>query len=298
MVETKVTRKHTFRKLEDLNLIDNFLFQQVMIHEDGEEFARILLTTILNKPIGKVKITPQKDVPGADINRHGICMDVYIEEMSAEIIPNVYDIEPNNTNEKETLPRRTRYYHGLIDTQLLSSGTDYSKLPNMFIIMILPYDPFGKDRMVYTIKNSCVEDPEINYNDGATKIYLYTKGKEGNPSQELKNVLKYIQESTKENAVGKEARKLQDFVEKVKQRREVGINYMKSWEMEAWIKKEAYKEGHEEGYEDGRAEGQKDMQEKINRLNLKLAELGRLEDLVEAARNKGYQEKLFKEFDL
>ena len=65
---THVTRKPAFRKLEDLNLIDNFLFQQVLIHEDGEEFTRILLTTILNKPIGKVKITPQKNVLGTDIN--------------------------------------------------------------------------------------------------------------------------------------------------------------------------------------------------------------------------------------
>ena len=55
--ETNVTRKRTFRKLEDLNLIDNFLFQQVLIHEDGEEFAKILLSTILDKPIRRVKIT-------------------------------------------------------------------------------------------------------------------------------------------------------------------------------------------------------------------------------------------------
>ena len=224
--ETNVTRKRTFRKLEDLNLIDNFLFQQVLIHEDGEEFARILLSTILDKPIRKVKITPQKNVLGVDTNKHGICLDVYIEDVSevksvnysntttprftdaeiagitteesrgladAEIIPDVYDIEPNNTYEKESLPKRTRYYHGLIDTQLLSAGVNYSKLPNMFIIMILPYDPFGKNRMVYTIKNSCMEDPGVPYNDGATKIFLYTKGTEGNPSQGLRNMLKYIQ---------------------------------------------------------------------------------------------------------
>ena len=76
--ETNATRKRTFRKLEDLNLIDNFLFQQVLIHEDGEEFARILLSTILDKPIRKVKITPQKNVLGVDTNKHGICLQVSI----------------------------------------------------------------------------------------------------------------------------------------------------------------------------------------------------------------------------
>ena len=196
---TQIITKRTFRKLEDLNLIDNFLFQQVLIHEDGEEFARILLTTILGKPIRKVKITPQKNILGVDTDKHGICLDVYIEDVSeanaeneksmgfadAEIIPDVYDIEPNNTYERETLPKRTRYYYGLIDTQLLSTGVNYSKLPNMFIIIILPYDPFDKNRMVYTIKNGCTEDPSVSYDDGATKIFLYTKGTEGNPSQAL-----------------------------------------------------------------------------------------------------------------
>lgn len=72
-----------------------------------------------------------------------------------------------------------RYYHGLIDTQLLDSGIEYDKLPNVVIIIILPYDPFGKNRMVYTIQNQCVEDAAVPYNDGAKKIFLYTKGTEG-----------------------------------------------------------------------------------------------------------------------
>lgn len=38
------------RKLEDLNLLDDFLFQQLVSRgEDGENFCRILLETILGK---------------------------------------------------------------------------------------------------------------------------------------------------------------------------------------------------------------------------------------------------------
>ncbi len=309
--EAKATQKRTFRKLEDLNLIDNFLFQQVLTSEDGEEFARILLTTILGRTIRKVKISPQKNIMGTDTNKHGICLDVYIEDVSqidsentsitenqalsdAEIIPDVYDIEPNNTYEKESLPKRTRYYHGLIDTQLLSTGVNYSKLPNMFIIMILPYDPFNKNRMVYTIKNRCIEDPTVSYSDGATKIFLYTKGTEGNPSQDLKNMLKYIQKSTKENATTKETAVVQKFVDKVKHRREVGINYMKSWEMEEWVRQTSYKEG----FNNGNTQGQKDMQEKFSQLIIKLTELGRSDDILKGAQDNAYQTELLKEFNL
>ena len=40
------------------------------------------------------------------------------------------------------------------------------------------------------------------------------------------------------------------------------------------------------------------MQQKINQLNLLLSEAGRTEDIIKAAGDKAYQEKLFKEFDL
>ena len=69
----RTKEKPVFRKLEDLNLIDNFLFQAMLSQEkDGEEFARILLSTILGKHIRKVKIIPQKNILGLDTDKHGI----------------------------------------------------------------------------------------------------------------------------------------------------------------------------------------------------------------------------------
>ncbi len=63
------------------------------------------------------------------------------------------------------------------------------------IIIILPYDPFGEGRMVYTVKNMCEEQPVLSYDDGAKKIYLYTKGIKGNPGQALCDMLKYMEHS-------------------------------------------------------------------------------------------------------
>lgn len=279
--------KH-FRRLEDLNLIDNFLFQEMLSQdEDGEEFARILLSTILGKQIRKVKITPQKNILGIDTNKHGIRLDAYIEDVSdeltgnladAEVIRDLYDIEPNNAYEKETLPKRMRYYHGLIDTQLLSSGTGYAKLPNVVVIVILPYDPFGQNRMVYTIQNQCLEDTAVSYDDGAKKIFLYTKGTEGNPGQALKDMLKYIQNTTDYNITNQDIASVHELVNKVKHKKEVSISYMKSWEVEEMARM------------DGR--------NRVNQLIIKLTEAGRTEDIIKAARDIEYQETLFEEFDL
>lgn len=292
-----------FRKLEDLDLLDNFLFQEMLSWEEGEEFARILLSTILDKEIHKVRIISQKSILGADTDRHGIRLDAYIEDFSgeaeegaadAEIIPDIYDVEPNKTYEKDTLPRRMRYYHGLIDSQFLASGADYGKLPRVVIILILPYDPFGKDRMIYTIQNCCKEDLSVGYDDGAQKIFLYTKGKVGIPSQRLADMLRYIERSTDKNVVNKDIETIQKLVKQVKGRKEVSISYMKSWEIEEMIRKESYSEGHGDGYDEGRNEGQ----DRVNLLNVKLGEAGRLDDIMKAAKDKAYQETLFGEFGL
>lgn len=100
----------------------------------------------------------------------------------------------------------------------------------MIIIVILPYDPFGQNRMVYTIENHCVEDASVCYDDGVKKIFLYTKGTEGNPGRELQDMLKYMEESTEENVTNPDIEKVYRFVQKIKHKAEIGVNYMKSWE--------------------------------------------------------------------
>ena len=253
------------RRLEELNLLDNFLFQEMVSgEEDGAEFCRILLKTILNRTIHKVKVIPQKNIPGVDTDRHGIRLDAYIEEerladgeeLEAEVESDIYDIEPNKVYEKgKILPRRMRYYHGLIDTKLLAAGTRYDRLPNVVIIVILPYDPFGQNRMVYTIENHCVEDASVCYDDGVKKIFLYTKGTEGNPGRELQDMLKYMEESTEENVTNPDIEKVHRFVQKIKHKAEIGVNYMKSWEWDEMIREEATREGMEQGLAQGLEQG-------------------------------------------
>lgn len=307
--ENSTKKTYEFRRLEDLNLIDNFLFQQMLSQEgeDSETFARILLKTILGRHIRHVTIVPQKNILGIDTNKHGIRLDAYIQEVPDEqdpnladvkLIPSIYDIEPNKTFEKESLPKRVRYYHGLIDTQLLSTGASYSLLPNVVIIVILPYDPFDKNRMVYTIKNGCEEDPTVPYEDGARKIFLYTKGTEGNPSQALRDMLKYIEKSTADNVTNQDIASISVLVDKVKHKKEVSISYMKSWEYEKWVHDEAYKTGYQGGYGEGHSDGYNDGVSQINQLNILLAKTGRTDDIIKAANDDAFRGELLKEFHL
>ena len=87
----------------------------------------------------------------------------------------------------------------------------------------------------------------IPYEDGTTKIFFYTKGTEGNPGQELCDMLKYIEHSTTDNVTNQTIDELDRLVSTVKQSREAGINYMKSWEHEKIIRDEERRIGIEQG---------------------------------------------------
>lgn len=240
------------RKLSELNLLDDFLFHQVVSRgEKGERVCQLLLEMIFDRPFQKVKVIPQKTILGVTPNNHGIRLDAYLEvgenslqEVSVE--PGIYDIEPNLYHTGSEA-KRSRYYHALIDSRILRRGENYDMLRNVTIIMIVPYDPFGKNRMVYTFSNHCEEDPAVPYEDGQKTIYLYTKGKAENASLSLRSMLKYMEESTAENADNSALRGIQQIVEEVKNDEEVGVKYMKSWEREWFIRSEGKREGREEG---------------------------------------------------
>ena len=109
--------------------------------------------------------------------------------------------------------------------------------------------------MVYTIKNSCVEVPELEYEDGAKTIFLYTRGKEGNPPEELKQLLHYMEHSSIENASTESLKKLHRMVTAVKRDGEVGLAYMKSFEREERIRRQGEEEGRKAGLEEGKKAG-------------------------------------------
>lgn len=178
-METKDERK----PLEEMNLLDDFLFGSVVTYpEIGERFVRSLLRVIFGKEFRHLSVTAQKVLYGANVNLHGARLDVYLEPAADEESEGravVYDIEPDRRDaaaDRKALPRRVRFYHGKIAARSLNSGVDYEELKDVVIIMIMPYDPFGLNRMVYTVKNRCVEEPEMAYEDGACTLFLYTKG--------------------------------------------------------------------------------------------------------------------------
>lgn len=236
------------KNLEDLNLIDDFLFSVAV---QDQEFCRKILEIVLGVSIREIRYrTAQKNydnIPGL----RGIRLDAYIEDS----LGTVYDIEMQVQNTRN-LPRRSRYYQSMMDSELLLQGVrDFNKLNNIMIIIITPFDPFGQKRYQYTFDYRCREDVSLFLNDGARRIFLNTHGENGQEVRsELIQFLKYVENSTEKVAQQSESGKIlwiHEQLKKLKNDRKVGALFMKSWEWEEYIREKATEEGLEQGREQG-----------------------------------------------
>lgn len=86
-------------------------------------------------------------------------------------------------------------------------------------------------------------------------IFLYTKGTQGDIPRELQELLRYMEDTTIQNAVNPSLRKIQRMVENVKEDKGVLLEYMKIWEWEQQIREEAIEEGREAGRKAGMKAG-------------------------------------------
>lgn len=69
------------RQLEELNLVDNFLVNSLTSHKlYGEPAARSILECILGRKPSKIKVMPQHFIQGGNTDRHGVRLDVYLDE--------------------------------------------------------------------------------------------------------------------------------------------------------------------------------------------------------------------------
>jgi predicted transposase/invertase (TIGR01784 family) len=216
------------------------------------------LQIIFQRKFGKLKVLPQKIYPGVDPDRHGARLDVVLEDEDVQKADeaSIIDVEPDKDGREKSirsLPKRVRFYHAKIDAGSLRSGEQYGALKNAIIIMITPYDPLGYDRMVYTIQNHCVEEPEMPYEDGAKTIFLYSRGTKGNPPEELRQLLEFMEHTEDSYAKTPALRNILGMVDTVKRDGEVSLEYMKIYEREAMLK--------EIGWEEGLAEGKKEGEE-------------------------------------
>ena len=128
----------------------------------------------------------------------------------------------------------------------MKTGEGYNRLKKVFVIFITDFDPFTSGRKVYTIKNYCVEEPEMEYEDGVRTLFFYTKGEVGNISEDLQNFLKYMENTTEKNVVGDKLKDIHRMVERVKNSPEVSKLHIDYEERERRLIEESLAKGEQQ----------------------------------------------------
>ena len=173
--------KKAYQPLQDLNLIDAFLFAaSTEKNQDAEFIAKLIIERATNEKVDGISVVSEKELTGIDISHHGIRMDLYVEEF-----------------------------------------------------------------------------PELMYNDGVKKLFLYVGGKLGG-TEKLKSLLQYFSDSNTRNVTDADLEHLHSIVENAKHNQEVGKRYMTLQDMIDYEKKESFEDGIALGREEGRNEARRE----------------------------------------
>ena len=248
-------RKRKRKRLQELTIKDNFMFGAVMTEVDN---CKPFLEMVLNVPIERVEVSKERSIIYHPEYR-GVRLDVYAKDEKYTR----YNVEMQ-VGREPALPRRARYYHSQITSELLLSGTDYSELPDTYVIFICNYDPFGKKKYMYRLESSCIQDDEVEFKDGTYTICLSTCGENDEEvSEELAKFLKYVRADLNTSTVDfydDYVARLQESVRHIKASREMEERYM--------LFEELLKNEHKEGIAEGKIEE-------------------RIESIIELLENKG-----------
>jgi len=227
------------RKYEELTLKDNFMFGIIM---RNPKYCKTFLETILGVKIKRIEYPESQKTIDITLPAKSVRLDIYVEDDKNT----VYNIEMQ-TSSNENIPKRSRYYQGMIDLNILDKGGDYSELKKSFVIFVCTFDLFGKGRHIYTFENRCIQDTSLPLGDGTTKIILNTKGTADDVSSDMKALLNYIDGQLPSD---KYTNELEAAVESAR------LN--KNWRRDFMTLEMLYNEKLQEGLREGIAEGRKE----------------------------------------
>ena len=238
------------KPFEKLEFTDDFMFYQVMQHDD---ICKDILEHLLKVRIDHIERQEvQKELKPYYENR-GVRLDAYIKDSNR-----IFNIAMQKVSSEE-LPKRSRYYCSMLDASDLLLGVDYTKLSETFIIFLCTKDPFGKGLPVYSFKTTCQEDKDFILNDETYKLFFNAANAENENDLEIRAFLNYIKCSESSDLL---TDKIDAIVQEIKHREENKEAYM--------IEHLKVRDSIMEGLREGRIEGQKE---------------GRQQMALEAARN-------------
>ena len=182
------------------------------------KFCKPFLERILGIKISHIEYPKAQETIDITADAKSVRLDIYVEDGKET----VYNIEMQTT-ENRNIPKRTRYYQGMIDLNILEKGDNYKNLKRSFVIFVCTFDLFGEGRHIYTFENRCIQNLDLGLGDDTTKIILNTKGTMNDVTPEMKKLLDFIDGKEPEDDF---TRELDEAVQSVRKNEKWRLDYM------------------------------------------------------------------------
>lgn len=243
--------KYTLTPLSELPLRNDFMFGQVMRQE---EICKLFLEELLDISIQRIEfIDRQKDFTDS-YEYHGIRLDVYLKDEAGT----VFNVEIQ-TDRRDDLPKRVRFYQSSIDRSELPKGADFASLSESYIIFVCDFDYFHIGKAVGE-RVSILKGTDTLYEDGSHVFFLNSRYTEANASKGILEFLDLVRtndvKKPYETSLGQ---KTQEQIQAVRSDKTLEVSYMTYAQKMLDERRLGYIEGHEKGREEGREETLKHM---------------------------------------
>ena len=255
------------KRIKEIHLYDEkeILKETDSVTESTEEFKADFSVeteqTILNREFGK-----------------SVRLDVLFEGNDSW-----FDFELQADN-RDDLAKRSRYYHGMIDTKLHRRGQYYSELRPCYVIFLCCFDLFGQDEPVYEFEYYDVKK-SLRLGDESYTIFLNSKSKKKDISPGLKALFDYVNGGIPKP--GKDA--LVDDIHREVIKCNHDKEAMKTMTIEEEIRNREYM---------ARKKALIEGEQRYNMLVKKLLAAGRTDDLARSTEDEEFRRELYKEFIL
>ena len=247
---------------KNASLSNNFIFCRVM--SENLDLCKDFLEMLLNIQIERLELSQAEKTIDVDFLSKGVRFDVYVKDGTGRC----FDIEMQTTDRKN-LPKRARYYQGILDISNLNQGFDYEELHESYIIFLCLDDVFKKGLPIYTFRNVCEEDGKTPLNDGTIKVFCNARKYDKMPTERLRTFFRYLLENKADGSGF--AKSLEEKVMRAKIPTEQWRTQMTLEQEMYFIKKHAREDGYAEGYKVAVAEKEEAFKEALNEEKLENA---------------------------
>lgn len=251
--------KELEKRYEALGFTNDLIFKYVLTSDI--ELCKELISRIDPKinTEGIHYVNAEKEIIIGVKDEKRVRLDIVTETDSDITDVEMYRYKPDK------LSKTARYNAAMIDAQLTRSKLP-ADLPDVSVIFLCTYDPFGLEEPVYHASSKLDEHPEYDYNEGRRICILTNKGIDKAP-EKLKPII-HLLSGKKEEIDDAFYRKIQAAVNEIKTDPEVRREAMNQLERDDAIRREGIEIGIEIGHEEERINSIRHFCRTLRKLNL------------------------------